>query len=142
LVSSVRAHPDYISYFNELAGSRPQEIFGGGDLDGGHDLLRLAEVLRSRHVDKVTLCYFGTADPSRHGLPPFTNLVPFTPTTGWIAISVFELEQDWPGPVGAYSWLKAYQPVALVGRSIQLYQIPGTPSDTFGNTQPVTVIPH
>jgi hypothetical protein len=134
VVSSVRAHPDYLPYFNELAGSQPERILVDSDLDWGQDLMRLGEVLRSRKVDKLALSYFGTADPSRHGLPPFTELVPFRPTTGWIAISMFNLKVYRPGLAGAYSWLEAYKPVLLVGRSILLYDIPGAPSDPSGST--------
>jgi hypothetical protein len=142
LVASVRAHPDYLAYFNELAGSQPERILVDSDLDWGQDLLRLAEVLRSRKVDTLAFSYFGTAEPSRHGLPPYTNLVPFRPTTGWIAISLCKLKDGWPEPAGAYSWLEAYKPVALVGRSIRLYDIPPAPSDHSGETQATSPLPH
>jgi hypothetical protein len=138
VVSSVRAHPDYFPYFNELAGGRPERILVDSDLDWGQDLLRLAAALRSRKVDKVALCYFGTADLSRRGLPPYTDLVPFRPTTGWIAISLGKLKGSYSEPPGAYAWLEAYQPVALVGRSIRLYDIPGTPSGASGKIQPAS----
>ena len=41
VVTSVRAHPDYLPYFNELAGSQPERILVDSDLDWGQDLLRL-----------------------------------------------------------------------------------------------------
>ncbi len=128
LVSSVRAHPDYFPYFNELAGGHPERILIDSDLDWGQDLLRLAEALKARKVDKVALCYFGNADPENHNLPPFTELVPYQPTTGWIAISFFKLKGVWDGQ--AFAWLEAYQPVARVGRSILLYYIPKPPTTT------------
>jgi hypothetical protein len=142
VVCSVRAHPDYLPYFNELAGSQPERILVDSDLDWGQDLLRLEGALRSRRIDKIAVCYFGTADPSKHGLPPFTQLVPFTPATGWIAISIFKLKEGLPEPAGAYSWLEAYQPAALVGKSIRLYDIPGTPSGSPGKTPPGASVPH
>jgi len=121
-VSSVGAHPDYLPYFNELAGSHPERILVDSDLDWGQDLFRLEEALRIRKVGSLALSYFGTADPSRHNLPPFTKLSPYTPTTGWVAISMFNLERG--KPEGRFTWLEAYRPVALVGRSIRLYYIP------------------
>jgi hypothetical protein len=133
--SSVHAHPDYLPYFNELAGGRPERILIDSDLDWGQDLLRLSDVLRARRVDKLSLSYFGTADPTQHRLPPFTELAPFHPTTGWIAISMFNLKGGWPWLVGAYSWLEAYQPVALVGHSIRLYYITEISSDVSSKTQ-------
>jgi hypothetical protein len=95
--------------------------------------LRLVEVLRSRRVDKLALSYFGTADPIKHGLPPFTQLVPFRPTTGWVAISMFNLKAGWTSLEGEYSWLEAYKPVLLVGRSIRLYYIPERPFEISNN---------
>jgi hypothetical protein len=133
--SSVHAHPDYLPYFNELAGSHPERILVDSDLDWGQDLLRLSDVLRARKVDRLSLAYFGTADPSQHRLPPFTDLAPFQPTTGWIAISMFNLKGGWPWLVGAYSWLETYKPVALVGHSIRLYYITEIPSDASSKTQ-------
>jgi hypothetical protein len=77
-------------------------------------------------VDRVTLCYFGNADPDNHHLPPHTDLAPYQHTSGWIAISLFKLKGVWDGD--AFAWLEAYQPVTLVGRSIRLYFIPETSS--------------
>ncbi|MGO8787318.1 MAG: glycosyltransferase family 39 protein [Terriglobia bacterium] len=142
LVASVRAHPDYLPYFNELAWGQPERILVDSDLDWGQDLLRLADVLRTRKVDKLAFTYFGTAEPSRHGVPPYTKLVPFRPTTGWIAISLCKLKEPWPEPTGSYSWLEAYKPVALVGRSIRLYNMPATPSDRSGDTHAASPLLH
>src|SRR5690606_7592659 len=44
--SSARAHPDYLSYFNILAGRNPDRVLPFSDLDWGQDLTRLAEELR------------------------------------------------------------------------------------------------
>jgi hypothetical protein len=121
-ISSVAAHPDYLPYFNELAGSHPERILVNSDLDWGQDLFRLGNELRVHKVDSFALSYFGTADPSRHNLPPFTLLSPYTPTTGWVAISMLNLEMG--KSEGQFAWLEAYRPVALVGRSIRLYYVP------------------
>lgn len=126
-ISSAAAHPDYLAYFNELAGGHPEWVLVGSDLDWGQDLLRLGNVLRARKVSNFALSYFGTADPGRHDLPPFTQLSPYTPTTGWVAISLSNLEGG--KSEGLYSWLEAYKPVALVGRSIRLYLIPAQISE-------------
>jgi 4-amino-4-deoxy-L-arabinose transferase-like glycosyltransferase len=121
-ISSIAAHPDYLPYFNELAGSHPERILVNSDLDWGQDLLRLGDALRIRKASSFALSYFGTADPTRHNLPPFTQLSPYTPTTGWVAISMLNLEMGKSD--GQFAWLEAYAPVALVGRSIRLYYVP------------------
>jgi hypothetical protein len=121
----VRAHPDYLPYFNQLAGGHPERILLDSDLDWGQDLGRLADTLRSRGVPYVWIAYHGKVDLSRQGLPPFTELPPEQPVTGWVAASLFSLalgEQG--GPIDSYAWLRPYQPVARVGHSILLYYIP------------------
>jgi hypothetical protein len=113
------AHPDHLSYFNSLAGDRPERVTVSSDLDWGQDLKRLARELRARAVERVAIAYAGTADLARHGLPEHTVLLPQQPVTGWIAISLRVL---YMAPEG-YGWLKAYEPVTRVGSSIDLYYI-------------------
>jgi hypothetical protein len=127
-VSSARAHPDYLAYFNELAGRHPEKILVKNDLDWGQDLQRLVKALRDLGVEEVAICYAGSADLSRHGLPRWQHLVPEQRTSGWVAISLQCLKQGtWVPPYDQYAWLEAYEPVALVGRSIRLYDIPPDP---------------
>lgn len=123
-LSSVRAHPDYLAYFNECCRAEPHRWLVDSDLDWGQDLERLSRELRQRRVDQLHLAYFGAADPARHGLPPFRPLPPRQPVLGWIAIS----EQAYAMGTGSppnddYRWLLRHQPVAVVGKSIRLYRI-------------------
>jgi 4-amino-4-deoxy-L-arabinose transferase-like glycosyltransferase len=124
LISSARIHPDYLAYFNELAGRHPERVLVVTDLDWGQDLLRLANVLHERKIDSVALAYTGTAEPSRHNLPQWRILKPCEPATGWVAISVQTLKigQAVP-PYHGYAWLEDYEPRELVGKSIRLYYI-------------------
>ncbi len=46
VVSGVWNHPDYLAYFNELAGDEPERILADSDLDWGQDMLRLSARLR------------------------------------------------------------------------------------------------
>ncbi len=124
LLSSARAHPDYLAYFNELGGSRPERILVDSDLDWGQDLLRLAEALRARKIDSIAVAYFGSADLSKHNLPRLQRLLPYKATTGWIAISKSELKYgEGQPPYRGYAWLESQEPVALIGRSILLYNV-------------------
>jgi len=125
LLSSARAHPDYLAYFNELAGRHPDRVLVDSDLDWGQDLLRLADALHTRKIDSITMAYFGRAEPDRHNIPQWRELQPYQPTTGWIAISEFKLKTgEYEPPYRGYAWLEAYEPVAIVGKSIRLYYIP------------------
>jgi hypothetical protein len=48
-LSSLKAHTDYIAYFNERAGQDPSRgLVTGCDLDCGQDLFRLSQALRER----------------------------------------------------------------------------------------------
>jgi hypothetical protein len=129
VASSARTHPDYLAYFNELAGRHPDGILVDSDLDWGQDALRLTNTLRARGIDTLSVAYFGTADLSRHHLPRLLPLVPHQRTTGWIALSETALKMGRPNPpftppFDGFSWLEAYEPVALIGRSIRLYHLP------------------
>jgi 4-amino-4-deoxy-L-arabinose transferase-like glycosyltransferase len=127
LASSLRAHPDYLAYFNEFAGPHPDRILLDSDLDWGQDLLRLGPYLKQKHIDNVSIAYAGSPklDLNKFDLPPFQVLAPGQHATGWIAISLLRLkvgEYDIAGD--DFSWLEAFQPVDVVGRSIWLYYIP------------------
>jgi hypothetical protein len=126
LVGSARAHPDYLAWFNELAGSHPERILVDSDLDDGQDLDRLADTLRARRIPSISLAYAGSATVAEHGLPPVRWLEPHRPDTGWVAASLYSIKLgslDRPGH-DDFAWLERYRPVTLVGRSIRLYHIP------------------
>jgi len=54
----------------------------------------------------------------QHSLPPYFKLEPGRPVSGWIAISLRSRESK-----EGYHWLKAFQPEARIGHSIDLYFI-------------------
>lgn len=123
LASSISAHPEYLTYFNELANRNPEKIMIGSDLDWGQDLNRLSNLLKKLDVDEVSISYAGTADLKQHNLPSFKALEPGKRTSGWIAISLSRLK-IWNGNEQPFSWLEEYEPVAMAGRSIKVYHIP------------------
>jgi hypothetical protein len=123
VVGSARAHPDYLAYFNELAGPHPEHILLDSDLDWGQDLLRLADTVRTRKIESISTAYWGSADPTRHGMPNVHLLQPDERATGWIAVSEMLVGRADPNFAG-YHWLAAYRPVARIGKSIRLIYIP------------------
>jgi 4-amino-4-deoxy-L-arabinose transferase-like glycosyltransferase len=114
----VTAYPDYFPYFNETV-SHPEHVLIDSDLDWGQDLRRLERRLAELKVPSVSLAYRGTADLSKEALPPFVQLPPRRPATGWVAITALTREHE---PVG-YAWLDAYRPVERIGKTIDLYFI-------------------
>jgi hypothetical protein len=115
------AYPDYLAYFNILAGAHPERILVDSDLDwGGQDLRRLERVLVARQVKQLWLGYRGTADLALEALPAYSLLKPNQPVKGWVAITMLTLQENQAG----YRWLALYRPVQRVGESFDLYYIP------------------
>jgi hypothetical protein len=123
-------HPDYLSYFNVMAGDRPERISVDSDLDWGQDLLRLRDEAESRGIRHLHLLYFGTAVPERHDFTATLERVePGRRVEGWLAVSKMRRAAIIPGdePI---RWLDEHDPVATIGRSILLYELPAvSPGD-------------
>ena len=130
-MSSATAHPDYLAYFNELAGRHPERLLLDSDLDWGQDLLRLADAVRVRRIQSISVAYFGTADIPRVVPADVRLLSAGEHVTGWIAASETFLAN--PNPVYAgYKWLNELTPTARIGRSIKLFYVapPANGSET------------
>jgi hypothetical protein len=122
---ALRAHPDYMPYFNELAGGRPERVVVDSDLDWGQDLLRLADTVRQRQLERVSVAYYGSAVPAQHLASAYRALRPAERADGCIAISerllagiVFGEAND------GYAWLRKYNDYERIGKSIRLLGIP------------------
>jgi hypothetical protein len=121
LIEPVGAHPDYIAYFNQLAGPEPDRVLVDSNLDWGQDLYRLRDASKELQIDSLRVHYFGTAEFRAVGLERARRLRPNERTTGWVAASETFYAGVWSD--SALKWLHAYQPVARVGKSIRLYYI-------------------
>jgi hypothetical protein len=122
--------PEYLTYFNEAAGRDPQWIVVDSDFDWGQDVSKLGPWCRAHHVEHIWVATLGKPDFAALGLPDATYLKPFEPKTGFVAIGESRLKIDhlFLGkalhPGGAFDWLKPYKPVARVGKTILVYEIP------------------
>ena len=84
----------------------------------------------------------GTTKACNHQLPPLKAL-PTHPVTGWVAVSERTYRLNGGGftrldpcgpmtapanrvlsPPGWLDWLRRYEPVAIIGKTIRLYEIP------------------
>jgi hypothetical protein len=63
-------HPDYLSYFNILAGGprNGHKWLIDSNLDWGQDLPALREYMTDQGIEKIHLGYFGRADPQIYGV--------------------------------------------------------------------------
>lgn len=120
---SLRAHPDYLAYFNIFAGPHPENVLLDSNLDWGQDLLRLVERTKELNIHALQLSYFGTADLSRHDLPPLLPLTYDEPSPGWFAVS--EMHRGSHEHPVAFRWLHRFPRYERIGKSIRLYRIPG-----------------
>jgi 4-amino-4-deoxy-L-arabinose transferase-like glycosyltransferase len=135
--------PSYLSYFNLLAGPDPGRVLNDSNLDWGQDVLRLAEEVKERGIERLHVAIFfrnicELVDASVRWIEPDTRV------TGWVAISDMyrqDIRQWHPvAPAfcvegtkrtnlarrwieeGNYDWLGAHEPVEIIG-SIRLYYI-------------------
>lgn len=128
-IASVRAHPDYLASFNEIASADPEHYLLASDLDYGQDVGRLADTLRARGIDSVTAYLFSFPDRKLLSSPKRVTEVDWRvatpPATGWVAASALIL-RTLPG----MAWLRGEKPVAKVGTSIYLYHLAPPPGAT------------
>ncbi len=115
--AGVVAHPDYFPYFNELTIGDPSRYLIDSNLDWGQDVLRLREVLRRRHVDRVGLDLLAINNYDELGFPPSYEVQFDKPATGWIAVSETKARI-----FRGYEWLEG-KPFERVGKSIRLYHL-------------------
>jgi len=121
LVIPVQAWPDYLAYFNPVAGARPERVLVDSNLDWGQDLYRLADTVKARHIDSVRVHYFGSSSLAAAGLPNARRLDPNERPTGWVAASETFLAGVWSDT--SLHWLARRTPVARIGPSMRLYYI-------------------
>jgi len=139
LVGTLRVHPHYLAYFNELVGG-PENGYHylvDSNLDWGQDLKGLGAYLKAQGIDQIELSYFGTADPAYYGirytcLPSFGILskdkCPIEPgfqdRAGVFAVSATHLQGVYLDDPHTFDWLQERKPEAVIGYSIFVYRMP------------------
>lgn len=123
------AHPDYLPYFNVLAGGEPEKILADSDLDWGQDMNRLAGRLHELGAQQVAFNPFISAHLERvHGFPRIVPSDPFNPEPGWNAISItpWKVARMGLGTDFAQTplWPDRFQPSERVGQGVFLYYFP------------------
>ncbi len=130
-LSTLAAYPDYLSYFNVLAGGprlphRGHQVLADSNLDWGQDWIRLARWQREKGVRKIQLARFGPVDPALFGVE--YEVAPCPPLPGYLAVSANEaLGVDlYMGDEQCLGWLGDEIPFAKVGASVWIYYVPKT----------------
>lgn len=143
-LSTLSTHPHHLAYFNESVGgpANGHHYMVDSNLDWGQDLKGLKRYMDERDIDSVKLSYFGTVDPRLYDLryewlPSFILPNPdpqqqvVLPADGLIAISATNLVGVYMDQYGhgrdIFAWLRRHQPIAHIGHSILIYDIPPNP---------------
>lgn len=126
--SSALAHPDYLAYFNPLAGRHPEQVLVDSDLDWGQDMKRLAQRLRQLGATQLSFTPCTTIDPAAIGLPPPTPNDFMYPSPGWNAIRLTQYEmltaQLHVEHPEAHLWPEYTPPLERIGKGILLFRFP------------------
>ena len=125
--SSLGTHPDYLAYFNLLAGSHPESVLVDSDLDWGQDIQRASERLRQLGAKEVIFPQFIIADLEKeHGFPhlnPNIDLV-HQPSGYFLAGATFWKAFRFGVPSDQSIWPDRVTPTERIGRGMFLWYLP------------------
>jgi hypothetical protein len=135
-VGTLRVHPHYLAYFNEVIGgpANGYKYLVDSNLDWGQDLIGLRAYMERHAIPRLKLLYFGTADPGYYGIacdrlpgyqpPPPSTLVREVRPGDVVAVSATHLQGLYLDPeVRALAdQLRARRPVAVIGHTIFVYR--------------------
>ena len=133
--SSILAFPNYIPYFNELAGGTDNgyKFAVDSNYDWGQDFYKLIEFVEEKNIEKIYLDYFGGENPEYYLGTKYIKFNPkeiTEPPKGWIAVSLNQLQGGLAEPVaefdqqiGFYDWTKDYTVAKRIGKSIFIYYV-------------------
>lgn len=140
IFETVKTHPYYLTYFNQIAGGPAggHRYVVDSNLDWGQDLKRFSNWVRDNDISKIEFDYFGWADPYYYLRDRYiwTNSTKYrdandfkarNQSDGWLAVSATFLQgsqgpYDMPKDVN-YLWLNSHKPVTVIGNSIFIYRI-------------------
>ncbi|HYH10335.1 MAG TPA: glycosyltransferase family 39 protein [Thermoanaerobaculia bacterium] len=127
VVGVALAHPDYLPWFNALAGNQPERVLNDSNLDWGQDVLRLVRHARKEKIPHITTSLLGTTPLDRIGLPPRSELQALQPAHGYVAISEGHIALGRAMSPEIGKWLDdlfGNRPYRRIGKTIRLYQLP------------------
>jgi hypothetical protein len=135
LVSSLKVYPDYLAFFNELAGgpANGHNVLVDSNLDWGQDLKGLRVWMSNHGLTRIQLAYFGTIDPAYYGIDanPLPGTLPVqsrpiienSPAPARIAISATYLQGLYLQNPDQYASFRQQKPIAIIGHSIWVFRL-------------------
>jgi cyclophilin family peptidyl-prolyl cis-trans isomerase len=89
VVSGALAHPDYLSYTNEITRGHPENFVAESDLDWGQDMHRVGDFLKRAGATEVSFTpYNVTYLTAGHAFPKDTFSDWYHPAPGWNVVSL------------------------------------------------------
>jgi 4-amino-4-deoxy-L-arabinose transferase-like glycosyltransferase len=132
-VSGILTHPDYLSYFNELAPAEREKVLVDSDLEWGQDVGRLARRLRELGATQISMgsmLHVSDEFLKWSGLPPIQPVNPVKRAEGWTVVSPTLDKTTQYGLFHRYPnvqpWYARMKPTERVGALILYYVPPGT----------------
>ncbi len=117
--------PDHLAYFNAIAGGPEggRRWLADSNLDWGQDLKGLGKWMKRNGVASIYLDYFGRGCPAYEGIQTEKDF-----EGGPIAVSVTNLVGVYrAGDRDRYQFLSGQEPVASIGHSILVWNVPRPP---------------
>jgi hypothetical protein len=139
--AGILQHPDYLAYFNEFGGSRPEMILADSDLDWGQNAKRAAARLRDLGAAEASVFFSDNFEKDQataklYGFPPLKHFEEVVPNPGWNVVSptsVAAFDGGWnTNSVAVHyggrivlvrPWYQMVEPTERVG-SLLLYYVP------------------
>lgn len=140
-IESVSIRPDYLAYFNQLAGgpANGHRWLVDSNLDWGQDLRNLKTYMDQHGLQRVKLSYFGSVSPSFYGieydclpnggaiqsredcLNPQEIEMQIEP--GVYVISATSLQGVYLANRDTFAWFRHRSPTARIGYSLFVYEV-------------------
>ena len=134
---TLRAHPNYLSYFNPLVGGWGHGIdyLDDSNVEWGQDYFRLQEWVEKRRPSELALLAFEPVPPDYYGLRYRTikldDVTRPKPGVTYVAGAHYlqrnSLFNDYSGV--RFEWLRRYRPVEIIGGSFYVYRFSIDPAD-------------
>ena len=134
-VGTIRIFPDYLAYFNELAGG-PDNGYRwlvDSNLDWGQGWKELKAYMDAHGIARIKFAQFSSNDPATYGIDyepiaPMTGAPPvlpsrFNPAPGVYVLSASSLQGVPLADVNTYDYFRHRKPTARIGYALFVYDL-------------------